>query len=194
MSIKAKRIILLVIVIIILMLILELLLRPKVIRQSFADSFYQAKKYNKAENLFRKNTTNNDAAAYANLAKSLYKQNRFAEADSAISIALNNAQDKKDILYDRGNIAYLQKDYQKALKDYKEALLLNPNDDDLQANYELTLRKLQKQPNPQPLMQQNEDKHKDEDILNILKGLDNKESTDRQQQKPKQSFKTDKWW
>ncbi|HQM16484.1 MAG TPA: tetratricopeptide repeat protein [Candidatus Cloacimonas sp.] len=194
MSIKAKRIILLVIVIIILMLILELLLRPKVIRQSFADSFYQAQKYNKAENLFRKNTTNNDAAAYANLAKSLYKQNRFAEADSAISIALNNAQDKKDILYDRGNIAYLQKDYQKALKDYKEALLLNPNDDDLQANYELTLRKLQKQPNPQPLMQQNEDKHKDEDILNILKGLDNKESTDRQQQKPKQSFKTDKWW
>jgi len=107
---------------------------------------------------------------------------------------LNNAQDKKDILYDRGNIAYLQKDYQKALKDYKEALLLNPNDDDLRANYELTLRKLQKQPNPQPLMQQNEDKHKDEDILNILKGLDNKESTDRQQQKPKQSFKTDKWW
>ena len=194
MSTKARWIILSVIVIIIVMLFLELIFRPKVIRQSFADSFYQAKNYNKAENLFRKNATNNDTAAFANLAKSLYKQNRFAEADSAITLALNNTKGKKDVLYDRGNIAYQQKEYQKALNDYKEALLLNPDDDDLRANYELTLRKLQKQPNPQPLSQQNKDNQKEEDILNILKGLDNKESTDRQQQKSKQSFKTNKWW
>ncbi|MBP7333122.1 MAG: tetratricopeptide repeat protein [Candidatus Cloacimonas sp.] len=194
MSNKTRRIILIVIAVILLLLILELLFRHKAVRQSFADSFYRAKKYPRAEELFRKNTKSSDVTANANLAKCLYRQNRFAEADSAAEIALNNAKDKKDILYDSGDIAYQQKDYQKALKHFKEALLLDPEDEDLRANYELTLRKLQKQSPPAAQIQQNKDNQEQEAIRNILKGLDNKESTDRQQLKQKQSSKTDKWW
>ena len=194
MSNKTRRIILIVIAVILLLLILELLFRHKAVRQSFADSFYRAKKYPRAEELFRKNTKSNDVTANANLAKCLYRQNRYAEADSAAEIALNSAKDKKDILYDSGDIAYQQKDYQKALKHFKEALLLDPEDEDLRANYELTLRKLQKQSPPAAQIQQNKDNQEQEAIRNILKGLDNKESTDRQQLKQKQSSKTDKWW
>ncbi|HOM79760.1 MAG: tetratricopeptide repeat protein [Candidatus Cloacimonadota bacterium] len=194
MSTKTRRNIIIIIVVILALLILELIFRPKVVRQAFAEPFYRAKKYPQAENLFRKNSTKNDAPANANLAKCLYRQNRFAEADSAATIALNSAKDKKDILYDRGNIAYKQQDYSKALRDYKEALLLNPEDDDLRANYELTLRKMNKQPPPAVGLQQNKDDKKKEAIRNILEGLDNKESTDRQQLRSKQSLKTDKWW
>ncbi|HNW24190.1 MAG TPA: tetratricopeptide repeat protein [Candidatus Cloacimonas sp.] len=194
MSNKTRRIILIVIAVILLLLILELLFRHKAVRQSFADSFYRAKKYPRAEALFRKNTKSSDVTANANLAKCLYRQNRYAEADSAAEIALNNAKDKKDILYDSGDIAYQQKDYHKALKHFKEALLLDPEDEDLRANYELTLRKLQKQSPPAAQIQQNKDNQEQEAIRNILKGLDNKESTDRQQLKQKQSSKTDKWW
>ena len=194
MSTKTRRNIIIIIAVILVLLILELIFRPKVLRQSLAEPFYQAKKYSRAEELFRKNSLKSDALANANLAKCLYRQNRFAEADSAASIALNSAQDKKDILYDRGNIAYQQKDYSKALKDYKEALLLNPEDDDLRANYELTLRKMNKQPPPPVGLQQNKDDKEKEAIRNILEGLDNKESSDRQQLHSKQSLKTDKWW
>ncbi|HPB18466.1 MAG TPA: tetratricopeptide repeat protein [Candidatus Cloacimonas sp.] len=194
MSNKTRRIILILIAVILLLLILELLFRPKAVRQAFADSFYRAKKYPRAEELFRKNATSNDVTANANLAKSLYRQNRYAEADSAAEIALNIAKDKKDLLYDSGDIAYQQKDYQKALKHFKEALLLDPDDEDLRANYELTLRKLHKQLRPTAPSQQNKDNQEQEAIRNILKGLDNKESTDRQQLKQKQSSKTDKWW
>lgn len=194
MSNKTRRIILILIAVILLLLILELLFRHKAVRQAFADSFYRAKKYPRAEELFRKNATSNDVTANANLAKSLYRQNRYAEADSAAEIALNIAKDNKDLLYDSGDIAYQQKDYQKALKHFKEALLLDPDDEDLRANYELTLRKLQKQLPPTAPSQQNKDNQEQEAIRNILKGLDNKESTDRQQLKQKQSSKTDKWW
>ena len=194
MSTKTRRNIIIIIAVILVLLILELIFRPKVLRQSLAEPFYKAKKYSRAEDLFRKNSLKSDALANANLAKCLYRQNRFAEADSAASIALNSAKDKKDILYDLGNIAYQQKDYSKALKDYKEALLLNPEDDDLRANYELTLRKMNKQPPPAVGLQQNKDDKKKEAIRNILEGLDNKESTDRQQLRSKQSLKTDKWW
>ncbi|MEN6444636.1 MAG: tetratricopeptide repeat protein [Candidatus Cloacimonas sp.] len=191
---KLRRIILLAVAIIVLLLLLEILLQPKALRQTFADTFYKAKNYKQAEKLLRKNTIKNDATAFSNLGKCLYKQNQYPEADSAISLALEKTKNKKDLLYDRGNTAFQQKEYQKALDDYKEALLLNPNDEDLRANYELTLRKIQKQPTPQPQVTQNKNNQKEEEIRNILKGLDNKESTDRQQQKSNQSSKTDKWW
>lgn len=191
---KLRRIILLTVAVIVLLLLLEILLQPKALRQTFADTFYKARNYKQAEKLLRKNTIKNDATAFSNLGKCLYKQNQYPEADSAISLALEKTKNKKDLLYDRGNTAYQQKEYQKALDDYKEALLLNPNDEDLRANYELTLRKIQKQPTPQPQVTQNKNNQKEEEIRNILKGLDNKESTDRQQQKSSQSSKTDKWW
>ncbi len=74
----------------------------------------QGKKISLQKTYSVKKFTKNDAPANANLAKCLYRQNRFAEADSAATIALNSAKDKKDILYDRGNIAYKQQDYSKS--------------------------------------------------------------------------------
>jgi len=53
---------------------------------------------------------------------------------------------------------------------------------------------MNKQPPPAVGLQQNKDDKKKEAIRNILEGLDNKESTDRQQLRSKQSLKTDKWW
>jgi tetratricopeptide (TPR) repeat protein len=109
-------------------------------------------------------------------------------------MALNMPRKKRYSCLPAVTLPSKQKDYQKALKHFKEALLLDPEDDDLRANYELTLRKLQKQSPPAAQIQQNKDNQEQEAIRNILKGLDNKESTDRQQLKQKQSSKTDKWW
>lgn len=172
----------------------ELLLRPKVFSQSLADSLYRAKRYPKAESIFKRNAIDKDPTAAANLAKSLYKQEKYDEAETANEQAVQNAKTKSRAHYDSGNIAYKKQDYQSAIDHYRQSVLLNPKDADAKANFELALRKLQQNPPPPPKQEPKKDKEKQEEIRNILGGLDNKESSDRQQQQPSQAGKAGKWW
>lgn len=185
-----KQLALALLLLIMLFLLIELLLRPRVLSQALAETLYKLKQYKQAESIYSKNAEKETATSNANLAKSLYKQERFADAAVAADSSLS-ARQKAGVFYDRGNAAYKQQDYEKAVDYYRKALLANPNDADTKANYELALRKQQNQPPPP---KPKPDEKKQEEIRNILGGLDNKESSDRQQEKGQGNYRNSKWW
>lgn len=191
---KTKHIVIILFLLLLMFIIGEMILRPRVIPQSLAEMLYKHNQYKQAENLFKHNNRKADATATANLAKSLYKQEKYSEADSSYALAKEDSKHKGELSFDRGNSAYKQGDYQNALQHYRDALMLLPEDSDVKANYELALRKQQPPPPPKPKEDKKQDKQKEEEIRNILGGLDNKESSDRQQQQKSQSAPKDKWW
>lgn len=192
---KAKRpriLMVMLLALILFFLLLELVFRPFVPLQALAEQLYKYKRYKTAERLLSRNAIKDKGIANANLAKTLYKQQRYNEADSLTVTALQQLP-KASVYYDKGNSEYQQKNYEEAQKSYRKALLADPNDLDAKANFELTLRKLQQQPTPPP-QQKQEDKRKKEEIDNILGGLDNKESSDRKQNRVPSEPQTGKWW
>lgn len=189
MKVNKRKLLLIVLIAILLLLIFEVLLRPKAVSQSLASMLYKAKNYPRAEKIFSKYAGKGDEKANANLAKSLYKQEKYQQAEEPAT----NAKNQKSQAYDLGNIAYRQGAYQKAAENFKRAMLSDPNDQDAKANYELSLKKSDKQaPKPEP--KEDPDKDKKEEIRNILGGLDNKESNDRKQQNRQNELPPDKWW
>ena len=187
---RTHKILLIVLIVLILALILELLLRPDVFFNSLGSELYGLKRYKAADAIF--NRHQDKAENLANSSKSRYKSGDFKAAQEPSDQALENALNDPSLHYDRGNIAYQDKDYQGAVDSYREALLLNPNDRDAKANLELALRKLKENPPPPP--QKQEEQSDQEEVRNILEALDNKEARDRQQQQGNQAPRTDKWW
>lgn len=196
MKLNKRKYVLIAISIILLFIILELVLRPRVLRQSLASSLYQLKQYELAEKILGKAADQGDDLAAANLAKSKYRQQDYAGARAAAEEALEATPEKATRNYDAGNAAYRAQDYEAAAASFRKAMLADPKDLDAKANYELSRKKLQQQsqPKPQPNPQPNEDEQKQEDIRNILGGLDSKESSDRQQKQNNGSAGGDKWW
>jgi Ca-activated chloride channel family protein len=195
MKLRRPQVALLILLLIVLGFLFELAFRPKVVSQSLAELLYKGKRYPSAEKIYTRNAKHGDSTASANLAKSLYKQGKFADAAKPSEAALSQAPNKSNYLFDNGNIAYKQGDYKAALEHYRKAMLQDPKDTDAKANYELTLKKLQNQPQkPPPQPDKEKDQSKKEEIRNILGGLDNKESSDRKQQNPQQGLPPTKWW
>ncbi|GAB1365303.1 hypothetical protein MASR1M36_01740 [Candidatus Cloacimonadaceae bacterium] len=189
-----RKIALCVLVAIVVLLLTEVIFRPHVLLQSLAAGLYRWQKYPSSERIFSHNAKKDKGIATANLGKSLYRQNRFAEADSVYTQA-GAKQTKDDVFYDLGNSQYRQQKYSAALKNFRKAILNSPQDMDAKANYELTLKKLQKQPPPpQENKQDEQEKRKREEIKNILNGLDNKESNDRKQNQNSYGPSDNQWW
>lgn len=191
---KSKRIVLIILLVLALLLLLELILRPEVFRNSLASALFNGERYQKAAELYAAN--GDDSTAKANLGKALYKEGRAEEAQAAFDEALANSKAKAELYYDRGNAAFANKDYQAAVENYTESLLLDSGDKDAKANLELALRKLLENP-PPPQQKQNEDKQQDrseEEVRNILEALDNKEAQDRKEQQTQAPQRSENWW
>lgn len=98
-----------------------------------------------------------------NTAAALYQMKKYKEALAEFSqidpekAAKKSAISKQDLFYNLGNSFYRTDQYEKALTNYKKALVLNPSDMDLKKNYELTLKKMQEQQ-----QQQKQDKKDDQ--------------------------------
>lgn len=82
--------------------------------------------------------------------------------------------------YNLGNMAFNSQDYQSALGYYKQALRLNPDDNDARRNLRITQKKLQNQNQDKNKQNQNQDKKKDD-----------KQQQDKQQNKKDQQEKKD---
>lgn len=191
---KKHRSLILILILIVLLLALKLIFWPELLRNSLATELFKGKNYKKAAELFAKNGS--DSIAKANTGKALYKEGHPAEAAAAIDEALATAKDKAELYYDRGNAAFAERDYEAALQNYTESLLLNPQDQDAKANLELTLRKLKE--NPPPARSDKDEKAEQErsteEVRKILEALDNKEAQDRKEQNPQAPHRTDNWW
>ncbi|MCH5238240.1 MAG: tetratricopeptide repeat protein, partial [Muribaculaceae bacterium] len=75
--------------------------------------------------------------------------------------------------YNLGNVSFIDEDYSSALNYYKEALRINPEDDDARRNLRITQLKLQNQDNQDNNQDQNQDQQEEKE--------DNKDNQDNKQ-------------
>lgn len=196
MKLSKRKLIFIAFLIIMVFLLAELIFRPRIFSQSLASSLYKMKSYGLPEKIFAANAAKDDDLAAANLAKVKYRQGNYSEAIEAEDSALEAKPSDPVRNYDAGNAAYRSQDYETALQHFRKAMLNDPHDLDAKANYELSQKKMQQQPKPkpQPQPQPKPDQQKEEDIRNILGGLDSKESSDRKQNQGQGAAGGDKWW
>jgi len=190
---RRNRILLAVMIFLLLLLVAEFVFRPRSVNGSLANMLYGQGRYESAAKLFDR--YNDDAQSAANLGKARYKQGDFAQAESDFNAATGMAPEDADIFYDKGNAAFRKEDYQSAVENYEQTLILNPSDDDARANLELALKKLEENPPPpQEEPKPDEDKKDQEEVRNLLEALDNLEARERKNQRRQSVPRTDNWW
>ncbi|HSV11536.1 MAG TPA: VWA domain-containing protein, partial [Hanamia sp.] len=111
---------------------------------------YKENNYTAAENEYRdalKNSDTNVTASY-NLGNVLYRKNNTEEAvksyDNAIANTKNNAV-KQEAFYNKGVAYQKAKKLPECITAYKNALILNPNDEDARQNLQRALKEQQQQ-------------------------------------------------
>lgn len=142
------------------------------------NSHYRQKQYAKAETDYRKALAKNSQNAQAayNLGRVLQEQGKQKEALAQYDAAAKMEKDRTRramSYHNMGTIHQKQQELDKAVKDYKQALLLNPKDNETRYNLAQCLR-LQRQ---QQQQQQQQNKNQQQQNKN------NKQDKDKQNQK-----------
>src|SRR5690242_2136100 len=157
----------------------------KLIREG--NKSYDNKKYSDAEVSYKKSLDKNQKSYEANfnLGDAYYKQGKYDDAAKQFELLKSEKKDKKTeaaALHNLGNTLLKNKKYKESIDAYKQALKLNPNDEDTRYNlaYAQTMLK-QEQQRQQQQQQQNQDKNKDK--------KDQKQQPKPEQQKQEQAQK-----
>lgn len=142
------------------------------------NSHYRQKQYAKAETDYRKALTKNSQNAQAayNLGRVLQVQGKQKEALAQYDAAAKMEKDRTRramSYHNMGTIHQKQQELDKAVKDYKQALLLNPKDNETRYNLAQCLR----QQRQQQQQQQQQNKNQQQQNKN------NKQDKDKQNQK-----------
>jgi Ca-activated chloride channel family protein len=119
------------------------------------------------------------AEPYYNAANALYRQGNYEGALEQLQHALNFVEDDqlfKDSLYNVGNNFFNAQDLQSAVDAYKQALLIDPGDQDAKYNLELALQQQeqQEQQRQQQGQEQNQEDQQNQD------GSDSEDSSEKQ--------------
>ena len=87
----------------------------------------------------------NSASLNFNVGNALFKKGDIESAIDEFNQSAQRADEglKSRSLYNMGNALYINKEYSKAAESYRQALKIDANDEDIKANLELTLRKIQ---------------------------------------------------
>lgn len=105
-------------------------------------------------------------AAHFNYGDALYKQERLNEAKVAFEKALSKAQNDKQramAKHNLGNTAMREQNLENAIEHYKDALRLNPNDEETRYNLSAALsQKRQQQEKQKQEQDQNKDQKQDQ--------------------------------
>lgn len=146
------------------------------IRQGNKD--YKANNFDAAENQYRDalKKSDSDVTASYNLGNTLYRKNNTEEAVKFYDNAIANSKDnsvKQKAFYNKGVAYQKAKKLPECITAYKNALILNPNDEDARQNLQRALKEQQKQQ-----QQQKKDQKKDQ-----------KQQQKKQQQKENQQKK-----
>ncbi len=166
------------------------------------NKLYKNEAYSDAELEYRKamELEKNKVAAKYNFANSLYKSKKYKEAATNYEELKNNPdlslEEKAKVLHNLGNSYAKQEDWEKSYKAYKEALKLNPNDEETRYNLifaQKHLKKSQQQQNQEQNQnqdQQNKDGKKEQnkqESQQDKQGEDKKEQSQENQEQQKQS-------
>ena len=150
---------------------------------------YNEQKFADAEVNFKKGVEESPESFEAkfNLGDAYYKQQRYDEAMKSYQSAFVDAKsdlDKSKIYYNVGNSLLKSQKLKESIGAYKEALKLNPNDE--QAKYNLSYA-LNQMKNPNQDQQQNQDQNKDnKDQDKQNQDQQNKDQQNQDQQKQDQ--------
>jgi Ca-activated chloride channel family protein len=124
----------------------EAFVNPNIIQGDFN---IKNSKYTTAKELYIKALSDNpqNARLNYNLARIIYKENNFKQAESLFKKSIQNNPKNDDLkekaFYNLANSYFKQKNYRKAISSYKAALKLNPQDRDAIYNLKLAEKLLQ---------------------------------------------------
>lgn len=126
---------------------------------------YEQQKYSDAEAEYKKALEKNASSKEAqfNLGDAYYRQNRHEEALKSLASAEALAarkSDKSAAFYNSGNVLLKGGKTAESIEAYKQALRLNPADDDARYNLEYARKRQQQQQNQQQQQKQDKDKQK----------------------------------
>lgn len=132
---------------------------------------YRKEEYNQAEVDYRRALGKNEDSfeAHYNLGNSLFKQEKYPEAQEQFETArklINEKEDTKkaaNIDHNLGNCYFAQQQYDKAVKAYQSSLRNNPKDHDTRYNLVKAMQMLQQQQNQQQQQQQQEQEQEKND-------------------------------
>lgn len=100
------------------------------------------------------------AEPYYNSANTLYRQGDYAAAMEQLQIALSYAEGDtlaENSYFNLGNSFFNNQELDPAVENYKQALLLNPDDQDAKYNLELALQQQQQQQEQEQQQEQNQE-------------------------------------
>jgi tetratricopeptide (TPR) repeat protein len=150
---------------------------------------YKDKQYNEAEVNYRKALEKNKQLneGQFNLGDALYKQGRYEEAEKQFRISAQKSSGtaRAQAYHNLGNAQLKQKKIEDSIQSYKDALKLNPQDQDTKYNLEFARRLLQQQKQQQQNQQQNKNQKKDK------KDQKQNQQNDQQQDQKKDQQKQD---
>lgn len=159
-----------------------------------------------AEKLYKEALTKNKSSEPAafNLGDALYKQEKYEEAQKQFQSVVMSKSDevaRSKVYHNIGNSLLQQKKYEESIKAYKQALKLDPRDEDTRYNLAYAQAKLQQQQNKnqqnkdnkdQKDKQDKKDEKKDEQKKNDEQKQDDKKDQNDQQKKEEKNGQPEK--
>ncbi len=149
---------------------------------------YTSEKFQDAELQYRKalEKNQNSFKGNFNLGNSIYRQENFEEASNAFQRAIANQTDKNKLssaFYNYGNSLLQNQKIPESIEAFKNALRLNPSDDDARYNLAYAMNMLQQQQEQQQQQGDgNNNEQENKDNQNNQEQQDNKQDQSQQNQ------------
>jgi tetratricopeptide (TPR) repeat protein len=118
-----------------------------------------------------------------NLGDALAKQERFDEALESFNKVSSSTEDpvlKANALHNKGNVHLSQQDLESALESYKDALRINPKDNETRYNYAYVKKLLDQQQDQEEKEQEQNEENKDNNKEDKEQKENNEEKGDQQ--------------
>ena len=155
---------------------------------------FDKKNYSDAEVEYKKSLGKNQKSYEGNfnLGDAYYKQGKYDEAARQFELLKSQKKDKSTeaaALHNLGNTLLQGQKYPESIEAYKQALKLNPKDEDTRYNLAYAQAMLKQQQQQQQQQQQNQDKNKDKKDQQKQQQEQQKQEQKKQEQKPQEEKK-----
>jgi len=147
---------------------------------------YNNKQYELAQENYKKALNKNpiNSKAHYNLGNALYRNKKSEDALNAYDVAIQNSKlptEKQGAFYNKGVVLQQSKKIPECIAAYKDALRLNPADEDARNNLQLALQQQQEQKENK---EKNKKNQKEEQKKDSKQPKENKEQNDTPQKQP----------